>query len=160
VTLPVPRDTVIACARAAHEVNLAYCAAMRDHSQLPWEYAPPWARESAIKGVEGALAGATPEQSHASWLEEKRRTGWKYGPVKDAEKKEHPCFLPYAELPAAQRVKDELYVTVVRAVASALGEAVEYDPLRARKLAEALRKIIATEGSRDMREIAREALAS
>lgn len=60
--------------------------------------------------------GNTPEQSHESWLAEKRAAGWKYGPVKDAGKKEHPCFVPYAELPAAQRVKDEIFVAVAKAV--------------------------------------------
>lgn len=109
-----------ACARAAHEVNRAYCLALGDASQPPWEDAPEWQRVSAVKGVAGALAGNTPEQSHEGWLEEKRATGWKYGPVKDPEKKEHPCFVPYAELPPAQRHKDALFVTTVRAVAAAL----------------------------------------
>ena len=32
-----------------------------------------------------------------------------------------PCFVPYAELPEAQKKKDEIFVTVVRSVALALG---------------------------------------
>jgi hypothetical protein len=113
-------DTVEACARAAHEVNRAYCIALGDMSQPSWDNAPEWQKSSARNGVAGALAGNTPEQSHESWLEEKCSTGWKYGPVKDPEKKEHPCFVPYAELPVSQRAKDDLFVTTVRAVASAL----------------------------------------
>jgi hypothetical protein len=114
-------DRIIeACARAAHEANLAYCYAIGDTSQLPWEVAPGWQKDSARKGVRVALAGATPEQSHESWLAEKRATGWVYGPVKDVEKKEHPCMVPYAELPEAQRRKDALYLSVVRATAEAL----------------------------------------
>jgi len=109
-----------ACARAAHEVNRVYCMALGDGSQVPWEHAPEWQQTSARKGVVGALQGNTPEQSHESWLEEKRATGWKYGPTKDAEKKEHPCFVPYAQLPPEQRAKDALFVTTVRAVAGAL----------------------------------------
>jgi hypothetical protein len=110
-----------ACARAAHEVNRAYCLALGDQTQLPWEEAPDWQRSSAIKGVAGALDGNTPEQAHESWLREKAETGWKYGPVKDPEKREHPCCVPYADLPAEQRVKDYLYLAVVRAMAAALG---------------------------------------
>lgn len=110
-------STVIeACARAAHEVNRAYCLALGDDSQPSWEDAPDWQRESAIKGVEGALNGNTPEQSHEGWLNEKRNTGWRYGPVKDTVKKTHPCFLPYDQLPPEQRMKDTLYLAVVRAV--------------------------------------------
>ncbi len=39
--------------------------------------------------------------------------------MKDAEKKEHPCFVPYAELPAKQRMKDHLFGAVVRTLAGA-----------------------------------------
>lgn len=113
-------DVVEACARAAHEANRAYCLALGDPSQPAWEEAPDWQRESARKGVSGALAGATPEQSHEGWLEEKRRTGWRFGPKKNPEKREHPCFLPYAELPESQRRKDGVYLAVVRAMAQAL----------------------------------------
>lgn len=113
-------DIILACARAAHEVNRAYCIALGDGSQPSWEEAPDWQRSSALQGVQGALNGATPEQSHESWLAEKYATGWKYGPVKDPEKKEHPCFVPYAELPPEQRQKDLLFVTTVRAMAAAL----------------------------------------
>jgi hypothetical protein len=109
-----------ACARAAHETNRAYCLALGDTSQPSWEDAPDWQKTSARKGVDGALNGNTPEQSHESWLKEKAETGWKYGPVKDPEKKEHPCFVPYNELPPEQRHKDTLFLTVVRAVAAAL----------------------------------------
>jgi hypothetical protein len=108
------------CAQAAHEVNRAYCIAIGDGTQKPWEEAPDWQHESARKGVEGVLAGNGPEQSHESWLAEKAASGWKYGPVKDPEKKEHPCFVPYAELSEAQRKKDHLFVATVRAMAAAL----------------------------------------
>jgi len=117
-------DKIIeACARAAHEVNRAYCLALGDTSQPSWDEAPEWQQSSARNGVSGALHGATPEQSHESWLAEKRATGWKYGTVKDPEKKEHPCCVPYAELPAAQQAKDHLFTATVREMARALGSA-------------------------------------
>jgi len=116
----VAEAVVEACARAAHEVNRAYCLALGDASQPPWEEAPDWQTTSARSGARGALAGATPEQSHRGWLTEKRATCWKLGPVKNPEEKEHPCLVPYAELPESQRAKDDLFVTTVRAVARAL----------------------------------------
>lgn len=116
------QDTLIeACARAAHEVNRAYCIAQGDTSQVPWEQAPEWQKSSALKGVVGALGGNTPRQSHESWLEEKRVNGWKYGPYKDVDKKEHPCFVPYDELPESQKAKDDLFVMTVCGVATACG---------------------------------------
>jgi len=110
-----------ACARAAHEANRAYCLALGDTSQPAWEEAPEWQRTSALNGVDGVLSGNTPRESHESWLEEKTATGWKYGPVKDPEKKEHPCFVPYDELPPEQRQKDHVFVGVVTAMAKAFG---------------------------------------
>lgn len=103
-------------ARVAHEVNRAYCQSLGDLSQVAWEDAPDWQRTSAINGVKHHIEhpDTTPEGSHEKWLEEKRATGWKYGPVKDAEKKEHPCFVPFADLSASDKSKDFLFRAIVR----------------------------------------------
>lgn len=101
-------------AHVAHEINRAHCAAIGDHSQPAWDAAPEWQRQSAFDGVSAHLrADLTPEQSHESWLAEKKKQGWKYGAFKDPENKLHPCFVPYAELPVEQRVKDYLFRAVV-----------------------------------------------
>lgn len=106
-------------AKVAHEVNRAYCLALGDTSQVAWEDAPQWQRDSAINGVNFHLANPTagPDHSHNEWLKEKQEAGWKYGPVKDAEKKEHPCFVPYEELPVEQQAKDYLFRAVVHELA-------------------------------------------
>jgi hypothetical protein len=122
----VDHTTILACARAAHEVNRAYCFARGDASQPPWEQAPSWQQESAIRGVAKALhPSTTPRDSHDAWLHDKRVDGWKYGPAKDPVAKTHPCMKPYEELSAEQRAKDELYLAVVRATAAALRKASE-----------------------------------
>ena len=108
-------DNRIDIAKKCHEINRAYCAALGDASQLPWEQAPEWQRQSAINGVQFHIEhpDAGPDASHNSWLEEKRSAGWKFGPVKDADKKEHPCFVPYDQLPAEQKAKDYLFKQTV-----------------------------------------------
>lgn len=125
-------QSIEACARAAHETNRVYCITHGDMSQSPWETAPPNIRASAIDGVKLALGGATPEQQHENWLKFKIGDGWVFGPVKDAEKKAHPCLVPYGELPEMQRQKDVLYVGVVRGMAAALGMSVTYPAVAAR----------------------------
>jgi hypothetical protein len=102
-------------AQVAHEVNRAYCLGIGDASQKSWEEAEQWQRDSAVKGVEYKAnnLSATPEDQHEAWSQSKIADGWVYGEVKDAEKKTHPCLVPYSELPMDQRVKDYLFVAVV-----------------------------------------------
>lgn len=115
-----------ACAKAAHEMNKVYCEARGDFSQVPWDQAPEWQRDSAFKGVDGVFAGNGPGASHESWLKEKTETGWKYGPVKDPEKKEHPCFVPFDQLSLEEQQKDVIFVATVRMMATALGHPVPH----------------------------------
>lgn len=103
-------------AKACHEANRSYCQSIGDDSQQAWEAAPQWQKDSAIAGVKHALANpdAPPSASHESWLAQKKADGWRFGPVKDVEKKEHPCFVPYDALPPEQRKKDEIFLATVR----------------------------------------------
>ncbi len=41
---------------------------------------------------------------HEVWSANRRADGWSYGPVRNDEKKLHPCMVPYDELP--EREKD------------------------------------------------------
>lgn len=106
-------------AKVAHEVNRAYCQSIGDDTQASWGDAPAWQKNSARDGVKFHLLNpdATPENSHENWLKDKERDGWKYGPEKNADKKEHPCFRPYSELPQEQRSKDFLFRAVIHALA-------------------------------------------
>lgn len=106
-------------ARVAHEVNREYCQALGDNSQVPWEDAPEWQKDSAMTGVRLHLAdpNAGPKASHESWMSQKVSEGWTYGPVKDLEKKEHHCMVPFSDLPIEQQAKDYIFRGVVRALA-------------------------------------------
>lgn len=105
-------------ARVAHEINRGYCQALGDNSQPTWENAPDWQRSSATNGVafHRANPDAAPSHSHEEWLKEKDAAGWKYGPVKNPETKEHPCFIPYDNLPVEQKAKDYLFRATVHAL--------------------------------------------
>jgi hypothetical protein len=110
--------TVENIAQVAHEMNKAYCLSLGDDSQLPWEDAPEWQKQSAIRGVQFHLANldASPSASHDSWLAEKKADGWKYGEVKNPELKEHPSFRPYEELALSERSKDYIFKQVVHSL--------------------------------------------
>ena len=108
-------------ARICHETNRAYCVSIGDGSQKEWPEAEEWQRQSAIKGVEFAIANpdAPASAQHDAWLKDKATDGWKYGAVKDPAKKEHPCFVQYRFLPMEQKIKDYLFKSVVRAFVDA-----------------------------------------
>lgn len=111
-----PTEAAIeAIAIVCHEVNRAYCRAIGDETQKPWDEAPKWQRDSAIRGVKAHLADPqlTPEKSHQLWLDSKLAEGWRYGERKNEETKEHPAMLEYNVLPIEQRVKDYLFKGVV-----------------------------------------------
>ncbi len=106
-------------AEVAHEVNKACCEFHGDDTQLPWDEAPDWQRDSSIAGVKFVIENpnATAEDVHDSWVQTKLDAGWFWGPVKDADKKEHPCIVGYDSLPDEQKLKDHLYRAVVTTMA-------------------------------------------
>lgn len=104
-------------ARVCHEVNKAYCEALGDHSQPTWEEAPEWQRVSARMGVDlHTMGDFGPEASHISWMMQKVDEGWVYGPEKNPALKQHPCMVPFADLPPAQQAKDFIFRAVVHAL--------------------------------------------
>jgi hypothetical protein len=106
-------------AKVCHEANRAYCLGLGDDTQKPWEESPEWQRNSAIKGVRFHIKNpeASQSASHDEWLKLKQSEGWKYGKIKDVEKKTHPCFVPYDKLPKKQQKKDALFSAIIKALA-------------------------------------------
>lgn len=96
---------------------MEYCKFLGDNSQVKWEDAPEWQKQSALAGVKFVLdnPNVTSEQTHESWMQVKVADGWTYGEEKDAEKKTHPCMVPYDQLPVEQKLKDCIFRAVVNA---------------------------------------------
>lgn len=105
-------------AQVCHEMNKAICESAGDNSQKSWEQAEQWQKESAIKGVEFAIdnPNAPASAQHDAWSEDKIKNGWKFGEVKDADAKTHPCLVPFEDLPFEQRVKDVAFKQVVNSL--------------------------------------------
>ena len=105
-------------AKVCHQANKAYCESLGDKTQVDWEAAPEWQKTSAVSGVEARANHPmiAPAQTHNLWMQQKLADGWVYGEVKDAEKKTHPCLVPYSKLSIEQRVKDELFLAVAGAL--------------------------------------------
>ena len=46
------------------------------------------------------------ENTHDQWALQRMAEGWVYGPERDDLKKEHPCLVPYDQLPDSEKVYD------------------------------------------------------
>jgi hypothetical protein len=105
-------------AEVCHEANRVLQRTLGEVVNFPWENTSEALRASGIKGVELAMAGATPEELHESWCATKVAEGWTYGPAKDFAAKTHPQLVPYAELPEVQKVKDRLFQAIVHGLST------------------------------------------
>lgn len=101
-------------ARVCHEAIRAVQVANHEEPSPHWPAAPNSQQNSCLAGVELALAGADPETLFKGWADRRRGLGWKYGPVRDEQRRTHPNLVDdWAELPPEQRVKDRLFCAIV-----------------------------------------------
>lgn len=52
------------------------------------------------------LAESISKNVHEVWSKNRMDEGWTYGPVRNDEKKETPCLVPYEELPEIEKAYD------------------------------------------------------
>lgn len=109
--------TIEQIAQVCHEANRGLCESTGDFSQPLWALAPQWQRESAIEGVKFHQSGEYgPSASHEKWMADKVAQGWVYGSLKLPELKQHPCLVPFDQLPIEQQKKDSLFAAIVKAL--------------------------------------------
>jgi hypothetical protein len=53
-----------------------------------------------------SLTEALSKNVHEVWAAGRIADGWRYGPVRDDNKKEHPCIIPYEELTEEEKDYD------------------------------------------------------
>lgn len=104
--------------RICHEANRALCEAYGDSSQVPWAEAPDWQHESTFQGIEFLQNNlqAGDGDLHEAWRQHKMTQGWVWGAVKNPERLEHPCMVPFHELSPTQQAKDRLFRAIVKAL--------------------------------------------
>ena len=52
------------------------------------------------------LGEAIAENVHDVWAQGRLSEGWTYGPVRDDQKKQTPCLVPYSDLPESEKAYD------------------------------------------------------
>ena len=68
-----------------------------------------------------ALAERLAENAHDVWARQRLAEGWRRGPKRDDQRKEHPCLVPYSELPESEKEYDRTAVGQTLKALIALG---------------------------------------
>ena len=63
--------------------------------------------------------------NHDVWSRGRLDAGWTLGPQRDDDKKQHPCLIPYEELPESEKEVDRRTATEVLKAIVALGFRIE-----------------------------------
>lgn len=104
-------------ARVVHAANAELQAIQGDPvPSQPWDAESQELQDNVVLGVRNARDGYTPAEHHQAWVDDKLAHGWRYGPAKDPQAKTHPCLVPFDDLPRDQRVKNVLFIAIVRAM--------------------------------------------
>ena len=53
-----------------------------------------------------ALAEAIAKNVHEVWAQNRMNEGWTFGPVRDDQKRQTPCLIPYEQLPEEEKAYD------------------------------------------------------
>ncbi len=111
-------ERITAIAVVCHQATKAWCELNGDTSIKNWNEAHDWQRDGCIAGVKFRLENPDSgiDASHNAWMAGKEADGWSYGEIKDADKKTHPCMVPYGQLPEYQRKNDAVFCGVIDAL--------------------------------------------
>jgi ryanodine receptor 2 len=64
---------------------------------------------------------------HEVWAVGRMAQGWRYGPARDDVRKEHPCLVPYDDLPESEKLFDRSTTSETLRAILALGYRIERD---------------------------------
>jgi len=68
-----------------------------------------------------ALSETLAKNAHDRWAAQRLADGWRYGPTRNDERKEHPCLVPYESLPESEKTYDRTVALETLRVLVALG---------------------------------------
>jgi hypothetical protein len=90
-------------------------------------YQPKPISTSTIRLIDelAALVEALAGNVHELWAQRRLSEGWKYGTARNDEKKEHPCLVPYENLPESEKEYDRSTAIETLKAIVALGYRIE-----------------------------------
>jgi hypothetical protein len=79
----------------------------------------------ALPGTMLGLLEKLAQNTHEVWAARRIKDGWTYGPKRDDTTKQHPCLVPYADLPEAEKDYDRQTAAEVLKSVLSLGYRIE-----------------------------------
>lgn len=67
------------------------------------------------------LAELLAKNAHQIWAKARMADGWRYGPNRSDSRKEHPCLVPYEQLPESEKEYDRMTAMETLGAIVALG---------------------------------------
>ena len=67
------------------------------------------------------LAELLAKNTHDVWAQGRMDQGWRWGPARDDARKEHPCLVPYEDLPESEKEYDRQTALETLKVITAMG---------------------------------------
>lgn len=67
------------------------------------------------------LAELMAQNVHEVWSKQRMEEGWSYGPARNDQLKQHPCLVPYNQLPESEKEYDRHTALETLKTLSALG---------------------------------------
>ena len=107
-------------AQFSNAINRTYSQIL-GREDLAGQWVTQLQRQNIIECVDAVRRGliTASGEAHERWLWKHIEDGWVYGPVKDAVLKQHPCLLPFGQLPEEEQFRDWLFLTTVKGLLQA-----------------------------------------
>lgn len=100
-------------ARVAHEACRTW-AKLNDQPVPPsWDALDASCQAAIIMGVRFSWDGVAVSELHNRWVKYMYAQGWKFGPIRDMEKRVSPNLISFEQLPFREQIKDHIFKGVV-----------------------------------------------
>ena len=85
----------------------------RGDDETVWDDIPEERKMKMVETAELLLKDPTPENAHKLWMEDRLKTGWKFGEKLDVDSRTSPYLVDYDELEDDVKWKDWMWVNVI-----------------------------------------------
>jgi hypothetical protein len=99
----------------------------QERRAVPVEYRPKPIPTTGVKLSPDIheLTELLAKNAHEIWAERRLTEGWRYGQHRDDAAKEHPCLVPYEDLPESEKEYDRIMAIKTLRTIMALGYRIE-----------------------------------